>query len=260
MSTDIENLKRKWDEHAQRYDAYYEKFEGAVENYVDWELLKLHLPKNEHAKILDAAGGTGRMTLPLAKMGYSVTLCDISPGMLSVARQKLQREGMLDKVEIFECDVRKLPFPDESFEFILSWDGGIEAAKELVRVAKKGGQISIYLVNLGGSAIHKFREDPEAALDLLKKKSDYVYDEGEKYLAVNADDAAEVLAKEGIRVIETCAVCGLMEWLSVSDEMRKSRKWDEKYFGQVCEMLLRLSKLPSVKGLSRHLLVYGEKA
>jgi len=93
---------------------------------------------------LDAAGGTGRITLPLAKMGYSVTLCDISPGMLNVAKQKLLREGVLDKVEILECDVHKLRFADESFDFVLCWDGMIETAKELVRVTKKGGKISFF--------------------------------------------------------------------------------------------------------------------
>jgi hypothetical protein len=38
-----------------------------------------------------------------------------------------------------------------------------------------------------------------------------------------------------------------------------SCSWDEKFFKQVTEMLLRLSKEPSVKGLSRHLVRYGEK-
>ncbi len=92
-SGNIESVKKKWGEHAETYDEWYETFEGAVEHYVEWELFKGYLPQNKDAKILDAAGGTGRITLPLAKMGYSVTLCDISSEMLNVARQKLYREG-----------------------------------------------------------------------------------------------------------------------------------------------------------------------
>ncbi|MBA7518253.1 tRNA 5-carboxymethoxyuridine methyltransferase [subsurface metagenome] len=92
-SKDIESIRKKWGEHAETYDEWYESFEGAVEHYVEWELLKGYLPQNRDARILDAAGGTGRITLPLAKMGYSVTLCDISSEMLNVARQKLYREG-----------------------------------------------------------------------------------------------------------------------------------------------------------------------
>jgi ubiquinone/menaquinone biosynthesis C-methylase UbiE len=139
-SVDIESARKRWNEHAERYDEWYKTFKGAAEHFVDWELLKDFLPQNRDAKILDAAGGTGRLTLPLAKMGYSVTLCDISPKMLNVARKKLLRERLLEKVEILECDVRKLRFADESFDFVLCWDGTSEATKELIRVTKKGGK------------------------------------------------------------------------------------------------------------------------
>jgi ubiquinone/menaquinone biosynthesis C-methylase UbiE len=256
---DVESIRKKWDEHAETYDEWYKTFKGAVENYVDWELLKEYLPRNRDAKILDAAGGTGRITLPLAKMGYSVTLCDISPGMLNVAKQKLLREGVLDKVEILECDVHKLRFNDESFDFVLCWDGMIESAKELVRVTKKGGRISFFLINKCGAAISEFREDPDSALAILKSESNYVCHHEEKHMAVNVEEAREFFEKEGIKVIEVYAVCGMFDLLSIPKETQESHSWDEKFFRQMTEILLRLSKEPSAKGLSRHLVLYGER-
>lgn len=256
---DTENVRKRWDTHAKRYDKWYETFKGAVENRVDWELLKRHLPQNKDAKILDAAGGTGRMTLPLAKMGYSVTLCDISPKMLNVARRKLLREGVIDKVEILECDVCKLRFADESFDLVLCWDGMSQAAKELIRVTKKGGNISIFLMNKCGIAINEFRENPDSALALLRSKSNYVLHHGEKCMAVNVEETGHLFEKAGIKVIEIYAVCGMLDLLSVPKKVQESRSWDEKFFKQVTEMLLRLSKEPSVKGLSRHLVLYGER-
>ncbi|MBX5329004.1 MAG: class I SAM-dependent methyltransferase [Candidatus Bathyarchaeota archaeon] len=256
---DIESIRKKWDEHSERYDEWYKTFHGAVEHYVDWELLKGHLPKNRNTKILDAAGGTGRITLPLAKMGYSVTLCDISPKMLNVARQKLLREGVLDKVEICECDVHKLRFADESFDFVLCWDGMITTPKELMRVTKKGGKISIFLVNKYGSAVSMFCENPGEALALVKSKSKYVCHHEEKHMAVNVEEARELFKKEGIKVIEVYAVCGMLNLLSIPVEIQESRNWDEKFFKQVTEMLLHLSKETSTKGLSKHLVLYGEK-
>jgi len=255
----IEDVKKRWDEHAERYDRWYDQFEGAVEHHVDWELLKVHLPKDRNAKILDAAGGTGRITLPLAEMGYSVTLCDISPGMLNVARQKLLREGVLDRVEICECDVCKLRFTDESFDFVLCWDGKIEAARELIRVTRKQGKISMFLMNKFGTSISKFREDPDSALALLRSKSNYVYDDEEKYVAVSVEEARDLFEREGVKVIDIYAVCGMLDLLSIPEEIHRSRKWDDKFFKQVTEMLLRLSIEPSVKGLSRHLVLYGER-
>jgi ubiquinone/menaquinone biosynthesis C-methylase UbiE len=258
-SRDIEGVRMRWDEHANEYDEWYQTFEGAVEAHVDWELLKVYLPQSRDAKILDAGGGTGRITLPLAKMGYSVTLCDISPAMLDVARQKLRKEGVLDQVEILECDVHRLRFADESFDFVLCWDGMIEAAKELIRVTKRGGRISIFLMNKCGAAISKFREDPKSALALLRPKSTYVYDDEEKHMAVSVEEARELFKKEGIKVIEIYALCGMLESLSIPEQLRESRRWDEKFFRQATEMLLRLSEEPSVKGLSRHLVLYGER-
>ena len=56
-SRDIESMRKRWNERAKRYDEWYKTFEGAVEQYVDWELLKGYLPQNRDAKILDVAGG-----------------------------------------------------------------------------------------------------------------------------------------------------------------------------------------------------------
>lgn len=258
-SRDVHNVRKEWDEHAESYDEYYKEFNGAVEHYVDWELLKEHLPENRDANILDAAGGTGRITLPLVKMGYSVTLCDISPAMLDVARQKLKKEGLLGRVEILECDVRKLSFPDESFDLVTCWDGTMEAAKELLRVTKKGGKLSVFLVNKCGAAISKFSQDPDSALSLLRSKPSVIQDEEEKHLAISPEEAEEYFKKLGIKVLGIYAVCGMQEFLSIPDEILKSKTWDDKYFNQTTEMLLRLSKEPSVKGITRHLVLYGEK-
>jgi len=249
-----------WNNRADSYDEWYKTFRGAVENYVDWELLKKYLPRNKNAQILDAAGGTGRITLPLAKMGYSVTLCDISPRMLDVAKRKMTREGVLDKTKILKCNIRKLYFADESFDFVLCWDGAIEAAKELVRVTKRGGRISVYLVNRCRAAIDVFPEDSALALSLIKSRSDYIYDHGEKHRVVSEKEARKLFEAEGIKVLDTYAICGWMDLLHIPEKVLNSRRWEEKFFKQTTEMVLKLCKEPSVKGMSRHLVLYGEKA
>ena len=247
------------DNHADTYDEWYKTFRGAVDTYVDLELLKKYLPKNKNARILDAAGGTGRITLPLAKMGYSVTLCDISTAMLAVAKQKMLREGVYDKVKILECDIRKLYFADESFDFVLCWDSAIEATKELIRVTKKGGRISIFLVNRCRGAIDLFPEDSTAALALIKSRSHYTYHHGEKYKVANEEEAKKLFESEGIRVLDIYAVCGWMDVLRIPEKVLNSRDWDEEFFKQTTEMVLKLSREPSVKGMSRHLVLYGKK-
>jgi len=256
----IEAIKETENNIANTFDGWYKTFEGAVENRVDWGLLKEYLPKNRNAKILDAAGGTGRIALPLARMGYSVTLCDISPNMLYVAKKKTLREKVvLNRVEILQCDIRSLGFADDSFDFVLCWDGAIEAAKELTRVVKKGGVVSLFLVNRCRGAIDLFSENPRSALAIVKSRCDYVRHHGEKYRAVNEGEARKLFAAEGIRVIGVYAVCGWMDVLGIAEKVRKSRGWKESFLKQTTQMVLKLSKEESAKGMSRHLVLYGEK-
>jgi len=195
----------------------------------------------------------------LAKMGYSVTLCDISPRMLDVAKQKMLREGVYDKVKILECDILKFYFPDESFDFVLCWDGAIEATKELIRVTKKGGRISAFLVNRCRGAIDLFPEDPTSALELIKSRSNYIYNQGERHRVVSEEEGRKLFEAKGIKVLDVYAVCGWMDVLGIPEKILNSRDWDEKFFKQTTEMVLKLSKEPSVKGMSRHLVLYGEK-
>jgi len=256
---EAESKKKTWNNRAETYDEHYKTFKGAVENYVDWELLKKYLPKNRNAKILDAAGGTGRITLPLAKMGYSVTLCDISPRMLDVAKQKMLGEGVFDRVKILECDIRELCFVDESFDFVLCWDGAIEAAKELIRVTKEGGRISVFLVNKWAAAVNNFYKNPDSTLPSIESTPSYVKNREEKYRAVSTEEARNLFEAEGVRVLDIYAVCGWMDVLCIPERVLKSRDWDEKFFKQTTDMVLKLSKEPSVKGMSKHLVLYGEK-
>lgn len=258
-SKDIKSIREMWDKHAETYDEWYKTFEGAAEHYVDWEILRKYLPEDRDATILDVAGGTGRITLPLAKMGFSVTLCDISPKMLDVARQKMIREGVSNRVNISECDFCNLPLPDEIFDFVLCWDGMIEAAEELARVTKHGGTISVYLMNKLSTAIDDFFKDSDYALALIESIPSYVHHDREKHRPVCAEEARSLFGEVGIRVIDIYAVCGWMNVLPIPKEVRESHGWDENFFRQATEMVLRLSKEPSVSGMSRHLALYGKK-
>jgi ubiquinone/menaquinone biosynthesis C-methylase UbiE len=137
--------KKYWDECSRRYDGEnpplsredIERFVKVVEGY------RRSLPLDAKVKILDAARGTGRLAIPLTKMGYEVTLSDYSSGMLSVAREKLSKESLLDEVKVVEADMADLPFEDETFDVVS--DGYCFRPErylgELVRVLKINGLI-----------------------------------------------------------------------------------------------------------------------
>ncbi len=257
--SDVEKTKKIWDRRASTYDAWYHTFQGAVEHHVDWQLLKAHLPDDRGAKILDAAGGTGRIALPLAEMGYSLTLCDVSLGMLGVARRKLLHLGLREKVRVLECDVCDLPFADQSFDLVLCWDMGAEATRELIRVAKVGGKVSVFLVNRWAAVMGLFHERPDSALALLQSRPSFVKDEEGMHRIMTAKEARELFTARGIRVVDVCAVCGWLEVLRIPQEAREARAWDKTFFRQTTELVSLLSREPSVRGMAKHLVLYGER-
>jgi ubiquinone/menaquinone biosynthesis C-methylase UbiE len=89
-----------------------------TEDALTWKALQAHLPPPP-ARILDCGGGPGRYAVELARRGYSVTLFDLSPGNLALARQKASEARV--KLEAFELGsaIDLSRFPEASFEAVL---------------------------------------------------------------------------------------------------------------------------------------------
>lgn len=68
-------------------------------------------------EILDFGGGTGLLTLPLAKQTKSVTLVDISEKMLEQARLKAERQE-IKNIQFLEQDLLENPLKQE-FDLII---------------------------------------------------------------------------------------------------------------------------------------------
>ncbi|MUL39425.1 class I SAM-dependent methyltransferase [Gloeocapsopsis dulcis] len=67
---------------------------------------------------LEPGVGTGLNVLPLVKRGYSVTGIDVSEAMLAQFRQKLT--GIPANLTLIHADASQLPFPDNSFDVVLT--------------------------------------------------------------------------------------------------------------------------------------------
>ena len=68
-------------------------------------------------EILDFGGGTGLLSLPLAKQAKSLTLVDISEKMLEQARLKAERQE-IKNIQFLEQDLLKTPLEQE-FDLIV---------------------------------------------------------------------------------------------------------------------------------------------
>jgi S-adenosylmethionine-dependent methyltransferase len=73
-------------------DGAYATVKGRVRTYVLHQQLLRHLPAPP-ATVLDVGGGAAHQSLPLARLGYQVTVLDPSAAMLAKAEQRVQAEA-----------------------------------------------------------------------------------------------------------------------------------------------------------------------
>lgn len=112
-------------------------------DYVTGE--QLHL---DGKSVLDVGFGAGNNTIYLASLGMNVYGVEIHQSICDQLENKLSQLGMSADLRVGEN--RSLPFPDNSFDYLVSWNvlhyegtekNICEGIKEYSRVLKKGGRL-----------------------------------------------------------------------------------------------------------------------
>jgi SAM-dependent methyltransferase len=123
--------------------------------------------------VLDAACGSGNLTIPAASTGAVVTGLDLVPSLLSAASQWAEREGWTVTLDV--GNVEDLPYADARFDAVMSMFGIMFAARpdkvvsELARVTRPGGRVALANWTRGGFigrmlAMHAAVVPPPAAI------------------------------------------------------------------------------------------------
>lgn len=99
------------------------------------------------SRVLDVAAGNGNATLAAARRWCDVTSTDYVSSLLESGQARARAEGLV--IEFQQADAENLPFPDASFDTVMSTFGVMftpnqdKAASELARVCKPGGRIGL---------------------------------------------------------------------------------------------------------------------
>jgi len=98
-------------------------------------------------RVLDVAAGNGNAALAAARRWCEVTASDYVPALLERARERAVADRL--PIEFRTADAEKLPFPDASYDVVLSTFGVMftpdqqRAASEMARVCRPGGKIGL---------------------------------------------------------------------------------------------------------------------
>jgi SAM-dependent methyltransferase len=97
--------------------------------------------------VLDVACGSGNAALVAARRYCEVAGLDYVPSLIERARIRAQAEAL--EIDFRVADAQSLPFPDASFDVVVSVFGVMfapdqeRAASELLRVCRPGGRIAL---------------------------------------------------------------------------------------------------------------------
>lgn len=136
-----------------------------IEHLVTLHALGRHLPSpTSTGRILDAGGGPGRYTIALAERGYCMTLLDLSPGNVALARRKIAEAGAAVAARVDDLVVGSFTdlsmFANASFDAVLCLGAAFshvvdrpaqrQALAEFRRVAKPGAPVFLAVLNRFG--------------------------------------------------------------------------------------------------------------
>jgi SAM-dependent methyltransferase len=237
--------------------------------------LERHLPAPDgSAHILDAGGGPGRYTIALAVRGYWVTLLDLSPMLLGLAREKIAQAG--ENVRRRVVDVREGSITDLSswaeghFDAVLSLGGPLShviepqarrrAVTELRRVARPGGLLFISVMNRLGAyrgGVQWPGCSPQVFPDLLATGITPIGPGGAPAYFFMPDTFVELLAASGLTVEHLYGCQGLGAHLQ--EENLLALMHDPDRWPAWRDLLLATCDHPNIVGVSNHLLAVARR-
>jgi ubiquinone/menaquinone biosynthesis C-methylase UbiE len=136
--------------HARAYDRLAGRAFGRLYARVAADVVAAGLEPG--SRVLDVGTGPGRVPIAIATAAPHLRVegLDLLPEMIEQARRSATAAGLADRVAFTVGDVAALPYPDATFDLIVSsmsqhhWPDAAAGLRELGRVIRPGGRIWIY--------------------------------------------------------------------------------------------------------------------
>ena len=145
-----QQVEEMFDNIAARYDLMNRLFSAGID--MKWRKKTINLLKKLDPKtVLDMATGTADMAILACRLlnPEKITGVDLSAEMLELGRKKVEKEGLVSKIELVKGDGEAISFPDNSFDAVMVAFGVRNFEKlenglvEMLRVLKPGGKLVI---------------------------------------------------------------------------------------------------------------------
>lgn len=150
MRKDSDKIRGMFNDIAPKYDFLNHLLSLGIDKSWRRKIVKA-VSQHSPLELLDVATGTGDLALALARRNKNCHIigADLSPNMLRVGVQKVEKKGLSSQIEFKECSALALPFTTEQFDVVTASFGvrNFEdlplGLSEMMRVVKKGGYVYV---------------------------------------------------------------------------------------------------------------------
>lgn len=136
-----EGVKSFYDQLASNYHLIFEDWEASIHRQaaVLGAVLEREYGPAASVKVLDCACGIGTQALGLAKLGFQVTACDLSPSAVDRIRMEAEKRGL--NLRAFVADMLDLTvIPDREFDAVICMDNALphlDSDEQLLQAANQ---------------------------------------------------------------------------------------------------------------------------
>lgn len=216
-------------------------------------------------RILDAGGGNGFDSIPLAAQGHLVDLVDYSQEMLADAARQAAAAGAEGRVTLHHADVQSIPelFPDAQFDFVLchnvlQYVADVPALlRGLIAPLKAGVLISVISINRYSIPYHLafLRGDLAAALAQIDARGMQAAIFDAQMTNYSADEIGAMLRDAGCAVEHDYGIRCMCDYWGDNE-----RKADPAVFAQIEGLESALADRYPYKLLARYFMVVARAA
>ncbi len=249
--------------------------QGALEFAVNKAWIARFLPA-PGARVLDIGGGPGRYSMWLAEQGYRVTLADLSPDLLAVAREKAAEAGVKLEAVVEANAIDLHQFAEDSFDAVLCLgplyhlldeEDRKATANELYRVLKPGGPVFVAFLNRLQALRAAINQDVPLftayTWDIVKRwHYEGILDfpvPGTFSLAylLHPNDVRPLMEPCGFRTIDLISSQSIAA--DVQNHLALFKERQPELYPWVLEELIKMANEPTAVGSAFHLLYIGRK-
>ena len=258
----------------QQFDEWGRLDREPIEYKVNWHYMKKYLPSSGH--ILDNGAGPGKYSMALAKEGYDVTLSDLTPKLVEVAKEKAIDLNLQDQFQDFlvadACNLEQLP--DEQFDAALMLGpmyhlqqetDRVSAVNELNRVTKKDGIVFVAFMPRSKHIFNSLMRpdmwrpnDHIEAIQHFSKTGCFNHADANRFTGAYYFDIRDIEPFMESHGFQTIQLIGSNIATTMNDD-----HWDYwRAIGeeqQVLDWIIEQAEDPYLLGMSSHLLYIGKK-